>query len=343
MEREDTDLKKIITAASLVIVFAFCIISVSAFDDMPNDWSTAALQSAVDNGLLKGADNKLNPQNSLTRAEMATILVRALGATETADISQFIDVPQNAWYYSAMATAYKMGIFKGDGAGKMNPDAFITRQEAFVVLARAFNLRASTTSGLTKFSDNDKVAAWARPEIEALVVNGYVGGSGGMLNPLSSITRAEFSQVMYNLNKAYVDDLADLSSLGSVQGNVIIRTSEINTIQDVTINGDLIIGDGMSKDIVFKNVNVIGRLVIRTTGNVKFDGNAKELVLAFDNTTVTASSTSTINRITKDSSFTNAFVKTETDSGIGTGTGPIIGPGTTTPPQKEEDIWTDFH
>ena len=338
-------MKKIITAVTLALIFAFCVMSVSAFDDMPNDWSTKALQSAVDNGLLKGTDNKLLPKDKLTRAQMATILVRALGATETSDISQFTDVPKNAWYYTAMATAYKMGIFKGDGAGKMNPDAFITRQEAFVVLARAFNLRASTTSGLTKFSDNDKVATWARPEIEALVVNGYVGGSGGMLNPLSSITRAEFSQVMYNLNKAYVDNLTDLNSLGNVDGNVIIRGSEITTVQNVTINGDLIIGDGMSKNMTFKNVNVSGRLVIRTTGSITFDGNAKELVLSFDNTTVTVSGTSTINTITKDSAFTNAFVKTGTDTGTDTGssTGPVIGPGPVITPEKEEDIWTDFH
>ena len=75
-----------------------------------------------------------------------------------------------------------------------------------------------------------------------------------------------------------------------------------------------------------------------------FDGNAKELVLSFDNTTVTVSGSSTINRITKDPSFTNVFVKTESESGTDTGsvTGPVIGPGTVTPPQKE-DIWTDFH
>ncbi len=330
-------MKNTITAVSLALILAFCMISVTAFDDMPNDWSTVALQSAVDNGLLKGTDNKLLPKDKLTRAQMATILVRALGATETTDISQFTDVPKNAWYYSAMATAYKMGIFKGDGAGKMSPDAFITRQEAFVVLARAFNLKASTTSAIEKFNDFDKVATWARPEIEALVVNGYVGGSGGMLNPLSNITRAEFSQVMYNLNKAYVDSLLDLNSLGNVKGNVIIRGSEITNIQNVTINGDLIIGDGMSRNMTFKNVKVNGRLVIRTTGNVSFDGSAQELVIAFDNTTVTKSSTSVINKSTINGN--NSFLKTESDLGTGTDTGT----GTVTPPEKEEDIWTDFH
>jgi hypothetical protein len=47
-----------------------------AFSDMPNDWSTKALENAVRNGLLNGADGKIMPKENLTRAQMATIINR---------------------------------------------------------------------------------------------------------------------------------------------------------------------------------------------------------------------------------------------------------------------------
>ena len=339
-------MKKLIISLAVAFALAITVINVCAFDDMPNDWSTAALQSAVDNGLLMGSNNKLLPKDNLTRAQMATIIVRALGATETADISHFSDVPKDKWYYSAMATSYKMGIFKGDNTGKLNPEAFITRQEAFVVLARAFNLSATTTSGLANFSDGSQVASWAKENIEALVSKGYVGGSNGKLNVNSNITRAEFAQVMYNLNKAYVDTPEELLSLGTIEGNIIIRGKAITTISNLTINGDVIIGDGVSSALKLDNVKINGRVVLRSSGNVTFNGNAKELVVSSSNTNVTVSKTSTINRITINAE--NSFVKTETQQ-----TPDVVIPGGNNNNNNnnggneedvtEEDIWTDFH
>ena len=327
-------MKKIYTILIVAFVLALTSVTVMAFEDMPDDWSTKALQSAVDNGLLAGDNNKLLPKNNLTRAQMATVLVRALGATEQGDISSFTDVSKDKWYYGAMATSYKMGIFLGNGAGKLTPEANITRQEAFVVLARAFNLKATTTSGLNKFTDNADVATWARPELEAMIANGYVGGSNGKLNPNAYITRAEFAQVMYNLVKAYVDNAEELSKLGTVDGNVIIRANVLSEVKDVTVNGDLIIGDGMSKLTSLKNVKVNGRLVVRASGNMKFDGQAKEMVLSADNTKVTKSKTSIINKVVINSD--NSAVSPETEETPSIPSGPVT-------PGKEEDIWTDFH
>ena len=280
----------------LVLCFAASVFTVSAatFEDMPDDWSTTALQHAVANGLLQGTDNKLLPKDKLTRAQMATILVRALGATEKGDISSFTDVKTTAWYYDAMAISYKMGIFRGDGAGKMNPDNAITRQEAFVVLSRAFSLSSSTTSGLNRFTDSAEVASWAKEGIEALVINGYVGGSNGKLNPNANITRAEFAQVMHNLVKTYVNAENDIPTT-DVIGNVVVR-GNITGLQDITVEGDLIIGEGASS-IVLNNVTVKGRVIIRAKGDFVFDGIAEELNLLSENSSVVISSNSKVSSI----------------------------------------------
>ena len=319
---------------------ALSSITAFAFDDMPDDWSTTALKHAVANGLLQGADNKLLPKDNLTRAQMATILVRALGATEKGDISAFTDVKTSAWYYDAMAISFKMGIFRGDGAGKLNPDNPITRQEAFVVLSRAFSLSASTTSGIAKFSDAADVASWAKEGIEALIVNGYVAGSNGKLNPNAKITRAEFAQVMYNLIKIYTSRSDEIPVSGAVHGNVIVRGNLVTAIRNVTIEGDLIIGDSIPSGLELDNVTVKGRVVIRAKGNFRFDGDAKELVIAGENSNVSVSSDSSVSKVTVLSS-TSGFETEEAPST--TPTTPTTPSNPVNPdPVPEEDIWTNF-
>ena len=327
----------------LILCFAASVFTVSAatFEDMPNDWSTNALQHAVANGLLQGTDNKLLPKDKLTRAQMATILVRALGATEKGDISAFTDVKTTSWYYDSMAISYKMGIFRGDGAGKMNPDNAITRQEAFVVLSRAFSLSSSTTSGLNKFTDSADVASWAKEGIEALVINGYVGGSNGKLNPNANITRAEFAQVMYNLVKTYGNVAEDIPTAGTVIGNVIVR-GNITKLSDLNIEGDLIIGDGVPSNFSLENVNVSGRIVIRAKGDFSYDGTAGELILASENSSIIISADSTVSKITIVSDTSSFETLT---NGSSTPSKPSIPskPVTPTNPDPAEDIWTNFH
>lgn len=75
------------------------------FTDFPSDWSAPALSQAVENGLLNGYDGKINPTGLLTRAQMATMVNRAFGATATASLSGYEDVAPTDWYYEELAKA----------------------------------------------------------------------------------------------------------------------------------------------------------------------------------------------------------------------------------------------
>jgi hypothetical protein len=104
------------------------------FTDMPDEshWSYDALKGAVDNGLLKGDDNKLNPESHATRAQIAAIINRAFGAIDTADISGFIDVSEDGWYYLDMSKALNMKTFLGSTDNRLLPLDNATRQEVFL-------------------------------------------------------------------------------------------------------------------------------------------------------------------------------------------------------------------
>lgn len=271
-------MKKII---ALVLVFMF-VLSISpmaaSFSDMPNDWSTKGLEAAVKNGLLKGDNGKIRPNDPLTRAEMATIIVRAFGATNEADISEYTDVYANDWYYQAMSKAVAMGAFNGSN-NKLNPQKNITRQEAFVVLARVFslNIDKDVEEGiLFGYKDGSSVAKWAKKEVSAIIKNGYVkGDSNGKINPENGISRAEFATVMDRMVTYYIDD-AGVTTIPS-DGNVMIRAGEIN-LDGIKSDKLIVIGDAAGKtNIKIKNAQLGDRLVIRGGENVSVQGEFNEI------------------------------------------------------------------
>lgn len=94
---------------------------VSDFADIPNDWSYAAVEYAISNDLLRGTNGKIDPQGQLTRAQVAAIISRAFGVKKQADLSQYVDVSSDAWYYADQGRAVQMGAMNGS-EGRLNPD-----------------------------------------------------------------------------------------------------------------------------------------------------------------------------------------------------------------------------
>ena len=247
----------LLLAGAMLVPNAFAA-SPEDFHDFPTDWSAAGLRSAVDNGLLNGANGRIDGAGLLTRAQMAAIINRAFAAKKTADLSGYNDVSADAWYRSDLAAAVAMGTFQGAN-GQLNPERPITREEAFTVLARAFAHESGSTASLNVFSDSASVSSWAADSAAALVENGYVNGANGALNPKSNITRAEFAKIISDMASTYADASASLPE--TMDGSLIVRDNSVS-LAGKTINGDLIIADGVSQ-IDLSNVTVTGRILLR--------------------------------------------------------------------------------
>ncbi len=272
-------LKKLaaVLAGTVMIFSAYAVASAESFSDMPDDWRTSAIENAVANGLISGmGDGTVAPDANITRAQMAAIIVRALGAQTAADISMFNDVSSDAWYYNELAKAVYMNAFSGDGQN-MNPENNITFQECFTVLSRVFGLYYRTTedeaaAAIAKYSDGGEVASWAVRYYGSVVKNGYwTGGEKKLLTPTAYITRGEFAVVMDNLVKTYISEPGTVGELP--EGNVVVRCSDV-VFDGVTVDGDLIVGDGVEANkITINDVKVSGRLVYRgcaTPGLVEY-------------------------------------------------------------------------
>lgn len=218
--------------------------SQSKIVDMPLDdsLSTYALQSALNNGLLSGfLENGyayIKPNEMLTRAQIATIVNRVFGSKNTASLSQVTDVSTNSWYYNEMQKAVKMGSLALDT--NMRPNDKVTREQALTILSNAFKM------------DDD-----------AMAKAGYISGST-LINPKANITRAEFAVILDNLIKGYITKPTTVTSVPS--GNIMVNVSGV-TLENITIFGDLIIGDGVDDGTVtLKNVRVKGNIIARGGG-----------------------------------------------------------------------------
>lgn len=258
-------LSLIICVMMVVSSFAFTsVLGATQFKDMPSNWSTAALTHAVNNDLLRGkGEGMLCPDDFLTRAEMATIINRAFNAEIAADIAAYSDVSPSEWYHNEFGKALNMQTFYGTGDNMFRPQNTITREEVFIAIARALVVSTNDYSALDRFSDGSAVSSWAKEYVAALVADGYINGYGdGTILPKNNITRAEFAQLLYNIFKQYISAPGTYNDVVN-NGGVVIRNKGIS-LSDVTINGDLVIADGVGDGILtLKNVRVNGRLLVR--------------------------------------------------------------------------------
>lgn len=236
--------------------------------EFPDDWSRDALIFTVENGILAGDENQnLNPESNITRAEMAAVLVRLLGASNKADLSAYTDVHIEDWFYDELSAAVGAGIFNGTSKTTMEPEAPITREQAVVVLCRTFGIISSDREGYLSFHDGKTISDYARDSVSAMrqdqLVNGYEDNT---FRPTAYITRAEVAQLLYNL----LDCIADTPEEIPESGWVLYRGEEALPA-DLTLDGTLILGQSMPADLTAGNWSITGTLVLRTAANTVAD------------------------------------------------------------------------
>jgi glycerophosphoryl diester phosphodiesterase len=180
-------------------VFAI-VESGKSFDDLVGHWARADVERLASLFLVNGVSEKrFDANRSISRAEFATLLARALGLTADSEGSGFRDVPADAWYAGDVNAAAAAGLLTGQSDGTFRPERTITRQEQAVML-----MRALAYSGIeTKVSESEQTRllapfkdaaslGWARSDIAAAVGAGLMNGtSGGLLEAEGTATRAQ--------------------------------------------------------------------------------------------------------------------------------------------------------
>ena len=98
-----------------------------------NTWYEKAQNWAKAKGISDGTD----PDGAINRAQMVTMLWRAMGQPAARSAASFTDIPTDSYYAQAVAWAVEHGITSGVGSGRFDPDAACTRAQIAAFLYRS--------------------------------------------------------------------------------------------------------------------------------------------------------------------------------------------------------------
>jgi len=234
-----------------------------AFSDTSGHWAEEAIDVWSEYGIVQGDDGAFRPNAAITRAELAAIINRVAGYQKLSSTA-FSDVSTDAWYAKDISMLHAEGIMMGDGSGIMRPAANITREEAVVMMARAFDIEENAGNE-DPFPDAANISGWASFLVDGMKAAGYISGdTSGNFNPKSSITRAEVVTILSNLCEKFYGTAGEYS--GDVKGNVFVSATDV-TLKDMKITGDLYILEGVGEgEVYLENVEVTGRVFARGGG-----------------------------------------------------------------------------
>ena len=202
-------------AAGRIVLMSSTPAIVAGFMDVSSAaWYAPFVQKAVDAKLMSGVgDGRFDPEGTVTRAMVVTMLYRLAGEPTTyfikAPDAAFADVKGDEWYANAVAWASLSGIVEGIGAadGKMNfaPNAFVSREQLATMLYRYEQSRGGGFVGtwmfLLDYADRDAISDWAYEGVCWMSMKGVMQGDNGSFNPDGTATRAQLAKVFVSYNE----------------------------------------------------------------------------------------------------------------------------------------------
>lgn len=179
----------------------------------PDQTGVAEVLNTVDHvAYITGySDGSFAPENTITRAEVATIFYRLLLETDVQKAS-FTDVKSDAWYYDAVTTLAGMGILQGYEDGTFRPSNPINRAE-FATIATRF-ASATQTEAIT-FPDVAE-DVWYYQAVCMASAFGWVNGyEDGTFRPNNLINRSESVKIVNRMLGRVADTAAIDSGTGT--------------------------------------------------------------------------------------------------------------------------------
>ena len=281
-------------AASMILGSATFPSLASQFSDVNGHWGENAIERWLSYGIVEGDEHgNFNPDAVTSRAQMAQFLANLLNLKAKADISGYADVNANAWYADAIAKCVAAGILKGTDEG-MSPNAEVTREQAFVMFARAVGIDEQNSMN-TAYPDSASVSGWAEGYINALINEGYISGTGdGTIAPLATINRASIMQLFDNTITHYAN----------VPGTVL----DVNEsgLALVVADGVTVKGNADTLVVTSKNVNLDGAKItnleiVAADSSVSLSGGATvenaNIAQAADGASLNVDKSSTVNTL----------------------------------------------
>lgn len=207
--------KRVFSAALACVLLVSATVSLNAsaasasnMTDIPSgSWYESAVRYCLNNNYMNGeSETKFNPNGTVSRAQMVQVLFNLEGQPGyTSGHTPFEDITPGSWYYNAVRWGEENGIASGTSATTFEPNAPVTREQVatfFANYAKFKNNYSGAQSDLSKYSDRNKISAWAKENISWAVNYGLMSGtSETTLDPQGTCIRAQLAQFIKNYFK----------------------------------------------------------------------------------------------------------------------------------------------
>ncbi|WP_158301972.1 S-layer homology domain-containing protein [Paenibacillus mesophilus] len=176
------------------------------FTDIQGHWAKADIELLTAKLIVKGADaDRFMPDQSITRAEFAALLVRSLGISEEkTNRTPFEDIPSGSWFAGSVAAAASKGLVDGVDDKNFSPNESITREQMALMIARALTMTGKKEAGadqasspLSRFADRDKVSSWAQEAVSRVLQANLMNGTAtDTFAPSDKASRAQVAVIL---------------------------------------------------------------------------------------------------------------------------------------------------
>lgn len=195
--------------ASVCTFAALASDGAGGFNDVSEEsWYFEYVNFAAEHGLMNGVEgNDFEPNGSMTRAMMATVLYRIAGTPDVTGDQIYSDVLEGSWYEAGVLWASQTGVMTGYGDNIFGPGDLLTREQLATVLWRYSGSPEATE---TEFADSEEISSWAVNAAAWAQENGIMEGRpGGIFDPGANTTRAEAAAVLSRYYQNFVSTPED--------------------------------------------------------------------------------------------------------------------------------------
>ena len=236
--------------------------TVSAFPDTVGHWAEKAINRFAAAGVIVGDGGLFRPDDPMTRAEFAVILMRVMRYKSVS--GDLFDDLEEEWYTPACQALRLAGVMRGDENNLAHPYDPVSREEAVALFARAFNMEEYDSQAELPYADADDIQDWARGNVAALTNAGYLHGSDdNRFFPADPLTRAECMTILDNLITAYFYEPGDYDYM-EYEGEadfVIVGANDVNIMYFDIFRDVLLTEDVDYRTVHFRACNHYGSVL----------------------------------------------------------------------------------
>lgn len=180
------------------------------FGDAEGSFAVNSIINVANMGWMVGVSaTEFQPGNTLTRAQAAAVLVRAMGlksvSGNTTMASGFNDVSGH-WAEQEIEIARQNNIIQGIGNGSFGPDMPVTREQIAIMMARLpvqYDVGSYSSISFADVSADANEGSYSA--IQKLAQAGVLQGfTDGFYRPRSNLTRAQMAVIMDRSSRYFI-------------------------------------------------------------------------------------------------------------------------------------------